>query len=78
MRVTCPLHRDIELIHTKLPNGETKDYCPDAKSYLEKRYDSSLYALIVFVLPSVDTSVTRTILTSASEVNMRGSTFSIL
>ena len=40
--------------------------------------DSSLYALIVFVLPSVDASVTRTILISASEVNMRGSTFSIL
>jgi hypothetical protein len=28
MRVTCPLHPDVELIHTNLPTGETKDYCP--------------------------------------------------
>jgi len=28
MKETCPLHPDIELIHTNLPNGEIKDYCP--------------------------------------------------
>jgi len=28
MRATCTLHSDVELIHTKLANGETKDYCP--------------------------------------------------
>lgn len=28
MKTTCPLHRDVELVHTKLLNGESKDYCP--------------------------------------------------
>jgi len=28
MKTTCTLHRDVELVHTKLPNGESKDYCP--------------------------------------------------
>lgn len=24
----CPFHRDVELIHTELENGTSKDYCP--------------------------------------------------
>ncbi len=24
----CPFHRDIELIHTELEDGTSKDYCP--------------------------------------------------
>ncbi len=28
MKLTCPLHRDVELVHTEFPDGESKDYCP--------------------------------------------------
>jgi hypothetical protein len=28
MRNTCPLHKDVELIITVLPNGDIRDYCP--------------------------------------------------
>ena len=24
----CPFHINVELIHTKLPDGTSKDYCP--------------------------------------------------
>jgi hypothetical protein len=28
MKNTCTLHKDVELIITVLPNGDTSDYCP--------------------------------------------------
>lgn len=28
MKETCPIHKDTELIHTALPNGNASDYCP--------------------------------------------------
>jgi hypothetical protein len=28
MKNTCPLHKDVELVHAVLPNGDTSDYCP--------------------------------------------------
>jgi len=28
MKLTCPLHRDVELVHTEFSDGESKDYCP--------------------------------------------------
>ncbi len=27
MKITCPIHRDDELIHTELSDGEIEDYC---------------------------------------------------